>query len=107
MAISRKATIAGLKAMGWTEDPNPTTRKYEVFVKPDYALTGVGKKMLVGRSGALRLQNEGDTVASSSSLTGGRIHAAICQVGDGGYRFEATAQAQQVYATILKGDKKP
>jgi hypothetical protein len=92
--VSREATIAGLIAMGWTETANPSTRKYRVFAHPDNPC-----KYLIGRSGALR--KTGGTVAQSISLTGNRVHRAICEVGNGCFRFESTAQAEEVFARIM------
>ena len=106
--ISRERTIRGLLAMGWFEyekgrelQPtgwkNPRSMKYRIFSSPN----GCGFQYLIGKSGALRRVNNGGTIGDSLSLTGGRIHAAICEVGSGNFRFESSEQACEVYRKIL------
>ena len=95
--ITRKATIAGLLAMGWTPCPqHSATKRYQVFGK-----IGKGYKMLIGRSGAVRKMPDDSTIAKSISFTGSRYHQAICTVGQPGFRFKDSDEACEVYTRIL------
>ena len=99
---SKKATIAGLLAMGWFEydpervmRPSGTRMKYRIFSKVD-----AGHQLLVCGSGALRMVPTGGTIAGSLSLTGSRIHHAICEVGNPRFRWESPQQAEEVYLRL-------
>ena len=94
--ITRKATIAGLLAMGWTLDPNPSTSKYQVYRHQDYS-----HRFLIGRSGALRKMQDGGTVAGSLSMTGGRYHAAICRMVAEHARFDTTYMCQDAVYRLM------
>lgn len=93
--ISRKATIAGLTAMGWTICRwHSSIKRYEVYGK-----IGKGYKMLIGRSGALRKLPDDSPIDKSISFTGIRYHRAICEVA--GIRFNGPDEACEVYRKIL------
>ena len=101
--ITRKATIDGLLAMGWTPCPwHSATKRYQVFGK-----IGKGYKMLIGKSGALRKMPDDSTIAKSISFTGRKYHAAICTVGSDGYRFNSVDEACEVYRRILEMELPP
>lgn len=100
--ITRNATIRGLLAMGWFEYDKGLERvtrtiKYRIFSSPN----GIGYQYLIGKSGALRKVNNGGTIAGSLSLTGGRIHAALCELGNCRFKFESTEQATETFHRIL------
>ena len=67
----KNATIKGLLACGFTEEPG-RSRKYRTFV-------GRTATFLVGKSGAFRRTYS--TIALSRSLTGSKLHDAFEYVG--------------------------
>lgn len=92
---NRANTIKGLEFCGWAWDQTARTSKFRVYVRE-----GGKEKMLVGKSGALRLCREGKTVAESVSLTGGRIHRAYQAVGACG-GWTSVGQATMQFMTEL------
>lgn len=93
---NRDATIAGLRAVGYVRIP-ASTRKYILFGRPDIAC-----HYLVGKSGALRKKKCDDPVSSSSSLTGGRFHRALREVGASASCYSSASQAQAHLMEALK-----
>jgi hypothetical protein len=97
MSMSGKqATIAGLKALGWTQDFTARTTKFQVF-------THVNSKylFLIGSGGAFRRVDKGQPIASSFSLTDGAKHKALQQLGrisEGLTREQATDAFRSFYA---------
>lgn len=75
---SKRDLLAGLRAIGYWEVPS-TSRKYLMFAR---TTADGARRLLVGRSGALRLlPSDERRVDHSISLTGGKVHRAICEVG--------------------------
>lgn len=77
---------AGLKACGWSVDPNAKTSKYNTYTKE-----GAYYKFLVGKSGALRKTET--TASASRSLTHSKLHKAYIEVGRYAECYTSTNQA--------------
>jgi len=94
MATSQKQlTINGLLACGWTLDENARSSKYLVYVRPD-----VGRRMLVGKSGALRMTTTSrPAISDSLSLTGTSFHRALRTIGS---RKDSYSSAEQARAEL-------
>jgi hypothetical protein len=88
---TRARTIAGLLAMGY-KDFSPPERKYRSFHR-----IGQPRHYLVGKSGGLRLVLSGQQLADSLSITGGKEHRALSEVGDPCFRFRSSEEARQVF----------
>jgi hypothetical protein len=99
MATKKQLTIDGLTACGWQEDTNATTRKYLVFVRSD-----VGRKMLIGKSGGLRMVTTArPAISQSLSLTGGRYHDALRVVGSRKDCYSSPEQARLDLQHVMDG----
>ena len=90
---AKQATIDGLKARGFTQDVTAKSSKYLVFCKP-----GFNRRYLVGGAGGLRVILTGQTIASSTSLTGSRSHLAFQAVGRCAASLTSVEQADAVFA---------
>ena len=97
MKSGKQRTIDGLLACGWVLDTNARTSKYQVFAPTfDERYGNEDRKLLVGKSGALRLLTAKRTaVADSLSITGGSYHKALQVVGDRKDSYSSAEQARK------------
>lgn len=82
----KQATIKGLLACGYTEDPG-RSRKYRAFI-------GKRHTFLVGPSGALRRTHT--TIAASRSFTGNKLHGGFEYAGRFSVRCPSLTKEQYV-----------
>jgi len=94
MPNNRQHTIAGLEACGWKLDTTARTNKYQV-----YARTDKDYRLLVGKSGALRLTR--GTISDAMSCTGGQMHLALQAVGRVAKSLTSVEQAQRMFESEL------
>ena len=94
MPNSKQHTIAGLESTGWTRDTTARSSKYLVYTK-----AGQTFRLLVGKSGALRMTTS--TVSESISITGMQRHLAFQAVGRYAKQLTTADQAQAMYEANL------
>ncbi len=97
---NRDATIAGLVAVGYTQEPIRSS-KYLAFAREDVACD-----YLVGKSGALRKKPCGGPISTSSTLTGGRFHRALREVGRHAAQYSSTEQAQNHLLELIANSRR-
>ncbi len=57
--------------MGFTEDPNPRTKKYRVFTRPE-----ISRNIYVGKAGAIRY---GNSISDSMSMNQEKLIVSLQQ----------------------------